>query len=279
MAILKQKMNSYFNDLTEEFSSNLCVRITFSSENLSYENNDSFNIPQPLSEPDSFDNQELYFTNNNTERISEENTLNRSIILFDIKKVKHRGRKRKNQKSTKKSGHTEFTKDNIMIKIERDVLDSSKDFLNILIKETDNKKIKGLTLNKIDTSILNGKKEENERILKMPLKELFSHDISKKFKYFPKDYNKNIIDKILKQNDKVLNEALDTPFEYMIKLYSEEEKPENNIYNNFNTVTSNQKLLKEAPNYIKKYKNILQNFFVEFDKIIPRKKKQSFNSN
>ncbi len=65
----------------------------------------------------------------------------------------------------------------------------------------------------------------------------------------------------------------------MIKLYSEEEKPENNIYNNFNTVTSNQKLLKEAPNYIKKYKNILQNFSKEFGKIIPRKKKQSSNSN
>ena len=297
-------MNFIYNEFTEKFSSNLSQIDYFNNESLLYDNNDSFDNHKSPSELDPDDYQDLYNTINNKERISEEKTLskeekklnsnvtntsrrltsislNRGMILqkrkeneklFDIKKEKRLGRKRKNQKSAKKSGHTEFTKDNIMNKIERNVLDSSKDFLNILIKEADNKEIKELTLKKIDTSILNSKKEEKERILKMSLKELFSLDISKKFTYFPKDYNKIIIDKILKQNDKVLNEALDTSFEYMIKLYSEEEKPENNIYNNFNTVTSNQKLLKEAPNYIKKYKNILQNFFMEFDKIIPRKK-------
>ena len=192
-------MNNYFSNENEELSLKSIKASTFNSESLLYENNDPFDNPKSISELDSVDYQELYFTINNTERISEKktsskeekklnlnainitqrstsNTLNRSIILqkrkenekiFDIKKVNHRGRKRKNHKSSKKSGHTKFTKDNIMIKIERDVLDSSKDFLNILIKETGNKEIKGLTLKKIDTSILNGKKEENERVLKM----------------------------------------------------------------------------------------------------------------
>lgn len=299
-----------YGDMTEYFSFNSSGKILFNSENLIYENNDLFDTPKSQSELDSVDYQGLYFTNNNTEKKSEENktlkkpkkinlnlvnitqrstsnTLNRNIILqktkknekiFDIKKTKHLGRKRKNQKSTEKSIHTKFTKDNIMEKIRRDVLDNTEDFLNSLLEETDNTEIKGITLKKIDTSILlNSKKEKNERILKMTLKELFSHNICKKYKYFPEDYNKMIIDKIVKLNDHNLNEALDTSFEYMIKLYSEE-IIEDNVYKKFKRVSKNEKLFKNESNYIDKYKNILGNFSKEFDKIIPRSKKQSSDS-
>ena len=173
-------MNNYFGNENEELSLKSIKASTFNSEGLLYENNDPFDNPKSLSELDSVDYQELYFTINNTEKISEKktpskeekklnlnainitqrstsNSLNRSIILqkrkknekiFDIKKAKHVGRKRKNEKSTEKPSHTKFTKDNIMVKVKRDVLDSCKDFLNKLLKKTDNTKKKRIYFKK-----------------------------------------------------------------------------------------------------------------------------------
>ena len=102
-------MNNYFGNENEELSLKSIKASTFNSEGLLYENNDPFNNPKSISELDSVDYQELYFTINNTERISEKktsskeekklnlnainitqrstsNSLNRSIILQKRKK-------------------------------------------------------------------------------------------------------------------------------------------------------------------------------------------------
>ena len=80
---------------------------------------------------------------------------------------------------------------------------------------------------------------------------------------------KKKIDLILKQNDKELNEVLNRKVEFMLKLYSEK-KVENSIYENFNRIYDNKKLLEDGE-YFNEYKKILQNFGEIINKIIPRK--------
>ena len=196
----------------DEKSSYTSQQPIYGSENYIYE---LFNKPESQSELDSVDNGRLYFTDNKTEKISEQKiTLKKKKIylniinktqpstsnifkekyketIFIIKKVKHLGRKRKNQKSIEQPKHTKFSKDNIMIKIKKDFSNDCLDFFNSLLKKSGNEEINKLGLKKIDTSILKQcQKNINERFLKMPFKELLSQDISKKFTKSKKDENK-----------------------------------------------------------------------------------------
>lgn len=277
----------YISLSEDEKSSYASQQPIYESESYIYE---LINAPEFESDLDSVDNGKLYFTNIKRERKTDEKiSLNAMNItqpstskifkekkkgkIFIIKKVRHLGRKRKNKKSTKEPNHSKFSKDNIMTKIKKDLSKNCLDFINSLLEKKDKDKKKKIRLKKIDTSILKEcQKIKNERLLKMPLKELFSQDISNKFTNSKKDENKKKIDLILKQNDKELNEVLNRNVEFMLKLYSEP-KVEDSIYGSFNRITDNKKLL-EDEEYFNEYKKILQNFQEIINKIIPRNKKQ-----
>ena len=121
-----------------------------------------------------------------------------SFIFFkkeEPDKIK-RGRKiESNNKKYNREEHSKYSEDNIIKKIKAKILLYPLMFLNnILAKNNTHKK----KLYKLDYKYINQlKKEEDMKILKMRLKELYSLDISSKYNK-EKDYNKNYIKSIEK---------------------------------------------------------------------------------
>ena len=201
--------------------------------------------------------------------------------IFNIKKEKNskQGRKRKNQAYINNEyTHTKDKTDNVLTKIKRNVNDNSQDLINIALSHSKNEKLKAIRLKKIDTSLITvSKKEENLNLLKMPLKEILSYKVSKKFtiNYDP-DYNKKQINKILKENDKELNNILNKDFLQMIQLYANP-ITEDNIFKYFRRIDEDIDKFKKDnvdDNYIKLYEDTANKFEDKIKAIFPRRKRK-----
>ena len=117
-----------------------------------------------------------------------------------------RGRKvKQDNKEYYRIEHNKNSEDNIIKKIKSKLLLYPLKFLNNILEKT-KIKYKLYTLDYKYTNQL--KKEEDMNILKMSLKELYSLDISPKYKNLPKDYNKTNIKSIIENKD---NEIKDYP--------------------------------------------------------------------
>ena len=127
-----------------------------------------------------------------------------SINLNDKQKIK-RGRKTDDNKS-KKEEHTKYRQDNISKKIKKNLLENALLFLNkILNLKKRNRLLKLDYKSNVDRINTNN----DFHLLRMSLGELFSKNISCKNKTKPKEYNKIIIQKILKR-EKVTNTDFNT---------------------------------------------------------------------
>ena len=124
------------------------------------------------------------------------------VTKNDNETKKRRGRKTKNPK--RPGIHDKICSDNIIIKIKALIFKYILSFLNTIIKLTH----ESYVLNKVELLKLNYKivnrlqKEKNLKFINMTLKDLFSKEISPKYniKKLTKEYNKNIIENILKNN-------------------------------------------------------------------------------
>ena len=110
-----------------------------------------------------------------------------------------RGRKvNQDNKEYNRIEHNKNTEDNIIKKIKAQLLLYPLQFLNNILE---NNKIK-YRLYKLDYKYINQlKKEEDMNILNMSLKELYSLDISPKYKNLPKNYNETKIKLIIENKD------------------------------------------------------------------------------
>ena len=199
--------------------------------------------------------------------------------IFDIDKKPHLGRKRKDKFYNIKSiTHTKEGKDNILIKIKRRVYNYSLVLINSLLNITDNPKLKGKRLVKNENSLISSyNKEKNMELLDLKLKDIFSKNISKKFKFLDKDYNKDLISFILRGNDKDLNLILKKTFREMIELYCND-NVEDNIFKYFNRLKDDLKEFKikgETGEYIKIYEEKAKRFEENILKIDERPKRRN----
>ena len=199
--------------------------------------------------------------------------------IFYIKKEKKSllGRKTKNQINSNDNTHTKKKRDNIITKIKRNIYNHSLELINLLLKESKNNKIKGIELKKIDNSfIMVYKKEENLNLLNLTIKEILSSKISTKCINLTKDYNKDKISFILKQNDKYINEILNKTFREMLNIYCDN-NVENNIFKDFKRLNDDILFFKnknEDSNYIELYKTIANEFEKVINDIFPRRKRK-----
>ena len=197
-------------------------------------------------------------------------------IIFEIKKVKT-GRKRKNQIIIKDKTHTKFKKDNIIIKIKRNLYNHSLKFVNVLLKKSNDNKINKIKLCKNDNSIIiASKKEKNLSLFKTPIKDILSTKLSSKYIHLHEDYNKDKINFIIKQNNKEINEFLNKTFEDILNLYRKD-KDDNDIYKDFKRLNDDIEKFKmenEDENYIDLYKEITNDFENVIDRIFPRKERK-----
>ena len=118
------------------------------------------------------------------------------------KKDNHLQKKR--GRSTNKSGgkvHTRYHADNIIKKIKAEIFNNCLIFINKMIKNNDEESTKLLKINYKYIDQLERKK--NLDLFEMTLADLFSLDVSDKYISKSKDYNKNLINGILKKEIEV----------------------------------------------------------------------------
>ena len=112
--------------------------------------------------------------------------------------TKKRGRKTNNNSG---EGHNSYDADNIIKKIKAKLFDYCLKFLNKMIFKNNEE---GIQLLKIDYKYIDKlERKMNLDLFEMPLADLFSLDVSRKYKSKSKDYNKILINGILEQKIEV----------------------------------------------------------------------------
>ena len=165
---------------------------------------------------------------------------NNNELCIIIKKEKEAGEKikrgRKIEKENKyRKEHNKYSENNIIIKIKSKLLLYALQFLNKLLKNNNNRK-NTYKLYKLDYKYSQRlKKEEDLKILDMSLKDIFSFDISSKYKHKSYKFNKNTIKKIIKhkelKNYQAIMFAFNLKFREWIDLFTYQ-KTVNQLINN-----------------------------------------------
>ena len=172
-------------------------------------------------------------------------------------------RGRKGKENNQKETHDKRCPDNIIKKVKVFIFKCALLFLNKIINENFKYKIE---LMKLDYKFVNRiEKEQDLKILNMRLKDLFSNDISPKYTHkFPKDYNKTIIERILKDADDIILFAFNMTLRDWLDIFTLKKSVKDiiNVYNNKNN---------DCQNLIEKIEQSL----IGFDKIVNKIKENN----
>ena len=163
-----------------------------------------------------------------------------------------RGRKTEEQK---REIHGKRSPDNIIRKVKVFIFNKILLFLNNIINKNWKYKVE---LKKLDYKFINRIKADQElKYLDMSLKDLFSKDISPKYQNkFPKDYNKEIIARILKDADDIILFSFDMTLRDWLDIFTLK-KSVKDIVNGYNKY-------KDCQNLIEK----IEQSMIKFDKAI-----------
>ena len=298
--------SSFFNnEMNENDSFSRINVVNFNSNSFGSNSQDynDYNMEQPQSQPiyeiekepplNQDDKKNLVLNKKLNENVNlytitkstAEKTLSKIVIssptkIFEIRKVKKKGRKKKYEIVYKDKIHTKLNKDNIITKIKRNVYNHCLKFVNLLLSKSKNYKLKGIKLHKNNNSIIiASKKEENLYLLDLPIKEILSNKLSNKYIYLHEDYNKDKINYILRQNDIELNEVLNKTFREMLYLYCKDNTNDTTIFKYFKRLNDDlETFIKENEDededYINEYKKITLEFEDVINSIFPRKKRK-----
>ena len=142
---------------------------------------------------------DIIYQNDNI--FNQENSLN-----FEYEEVKEKNNyltKKRGRKTDKNVGeeHNRYHADNIIKKIKAKIFEYCIKFINKIINKNDEE---GMKLLKIDYKYTDKlERKMNLELFEMPLIDIFSLDISRKYKSKSKDYNKILINGILEQKIEV----------------------------------------------------------------------------
>ena len=202
-----------------------------------------------------------------TNELSKEDLKN---IHSHIKKAK--GRKLKNSKE--QGFHNKFTFDNIIRKIKAISMKSFFNFFNNKIKEVyKDSEVKSLWgLKKLNQSqIKNSNIEYNRLFFEKSLKDIFSDDITTKWKTEGRDHNKKLIEKLLNEENKgkkiIFEKILNYKFIDIVKYLRGEREGLDELKGlDFDEYMWNK--IKKDENYLIIFKNNMENI----EKLIQNKK-------
>ena len=244
-----ENFNTIFNnDNNNEYISDLEMRTILEDSN--------DNISSNINEEDSSRYFNKYTNQTKESRNINENKFQKIIFSIEIKKKVKRGRKNNNNKNRKGNGHKRDEKDNIITKIYRKYLSNIYHKLNKKIKG--NAKLKKINISEFIKDIYN--KKYNAMISKT-VREIFSAELSKRFKKENKFHNLNIINKIYedKKANEELVEILNLKMCDMYHIYIGKSKEEK--YSEFYGLEEDIETIcrDEDENYKIKYKNIALN--------------------
>ena len=196
--------------------------------------------------------------------------------IFSIKKIRKRGRIKKN--SFKKGKHDKNNRDNIIRKFKVKLMNSLYDYINrsfIINTNRQTRKIKIIKkLSSNDTTSI--KKEDNIKWFNSQIKNVFSQNISTKIAHYDLDYNSKLINKIyLKGQEKRVINILDKTIKEMWLVYVNDDEEYN--FKGFHTLKDEIKEFRKKGQeeaYIEKYIKIAKNFEEIFVNIKSRNNKK-----
>ena len=252
------------------------------------DNFSKYEIPSTFQKNDSQSNNKI--SQDSTKVTKHKETKKEKI--FEIKKKKRNcGRKSKKVMDNKIGKHNKEYPDNLRDKIKRTIYKHTLNFINKLIENLKNNK-KKFYLRKINTKLIfNCKKEKILELLNIKVKDILSINISKHHKKIENNFNKKIIDLIIKQYEDLLNENLaykseeieslekiievfNKTFREMIEIYIDiNEQNQYNFYKEFIKLNDDIKNFREKgekSNYIQKYENYARNFIKNIENIESR---------
>ena len=212
--------------------------------------------------------------------LSKKKRRKKGKIRFNEPESKKRGRKKQDDSSRRK--HDKNSPDNIIKKIKSKCLEYALKFINktlnsfieqdrlisynkMLRKQKDDLLIKFLDYKFVDKI----KRETELNLLKMPLKEIFSNNISPRYSTLPRDSNRRIIERIIKdeKNNEIIMFALNLTFGEWLDVFTYkkelkdiknfEEKKMRNLIDKFDRIDM---LLKEI--YQSNYSNNYLSYFI-----------------
>ena len=185
------------------------------------------------------------------------------------------GRKRNN--SGEIGVHTKFTDDNLRRKSKHLIIENLMELINQTIKDIYKEDIgQGILIKKLfimnQTQIKNAYVEFNQRFLNKTLKDIFSEDICKKYSNYPLDHNKNLIKRLLNENDINKKELFCRLFNFRFKdvlrhINRTEELIELNGLKDIDLIL---KKYEEEPDYME----VLKYYIINFENIIERKRRR-----
>ena len=131
--------------------------------------------------------------------------------------IKEKKRGRKTERTEVSNPHNKFADDNLRKKSKHIILSEILTFLNSKLKEIYKDNIgNGILLKQLLT--LNHKQKaniivnDNKQFLQKTLQEIFSDDISKRYTNFPSAHNKNLINRLLEEDDEEKRKYFNTLF-------------------------------------------------------------------
>ena len=250
------------------------------NENLSNYNNIYFLNNEILDENKNLnEKEEKNFVKGGNNKSTEEN----SLINNPIRKkynTSNMGRKRKDDNSNEHKVHNKESEDNIRIKFKRLFINNLTLFINYLIRESENIKLKDLQLKKIESSYTNTiKKDKNLQMLNLTVGEFLSKEIAKKFKKYPKDHNIQLIKLIYEEKEERIIRILDRSIREMMRIFCND-KIKNNIFKKYKRLKDyvNELYIKKKENesYIRKFIYVGKNYEEIYNEIDGRKEEKNY---
>ena len=199
------------------------------------------------------------------------------ILKTDIgnKRPKNIALGRKRLDSGEVGVHTKFTDDNLRRKCKHLIIDNLMKLINQILKDIDKEDIgQGILIKKLfamnPAQIQNAYVEFDQRFLNKTLKDIFSEDICKKFSNYPPEHNKNLINRLLNENDVNKKILFARIFNFKFKdvlrhINSSEELFELNGLEDIDLIV---KKYEEEPDYME----VLKYYILNFEYIIERKR-------
>ena len=199
------------------------------------------------------------------------------ILKTDIgnKRPKNIALGRKRLDSGEVGVHTKFTDDNLRRKCKHLIIDNLMKLINQKLKDIYKEDIgQGILIKKLfamnPAQIQNAYVEFDQRFLNKTLKDIFSEDICKKFSNYPPEHNKNLINRLLNENDVNKKILFARIFNFKFKdvlrhINSSEELFELNGLEDIDLIV---KKYEEEPDYME----VLKYYILNFEYIIERKR-------
>ena len=131
------------------------------------------------------------------------------------------GRKKKDDPT--KRNHNRFTDDNIMKKIKSKYFEKIIEFVNNILHNyfNNDEDKETICLKYLSYQYINKmKKDDDIKLLEMPLKEIYSLDISPRYSKFSSDANKKLIDSLEKKDNEIIQFAFNLKFKEWINLFT-----------------------------------------------------------